>query len=177
MRLFCIVHAYTVHHHSHTMVLFEASERKHTYFSPFMGPRRSRHMVVVICNVVIQHTGTCAHTKPISMTFERAGQSSASLPCQSLCVSTETDVSRGGRLSGLRRGVEHASSASHSQTTRGAAHSEEPRLHNLGQCRWSHPYGEEGSHGGECRRHRPTWILASSHSRILRLQLFWIQMQ
>lgn len=111
------------------------------------------------------NTQARAHTKPISLTFERACQSTASLPWQWLRVSTETDVSRGGRLSGLRRGVEHSSCASHSKTTGGAVHGEEPGLHNLGQCCWSHPYDEEGSHREECRRHRPTWILASSIHR------------
>lgn len=164
MELFCIVHAHAILRHSHTDVLFEASGRKSKYFPPPMFTRRRDrneiYMAVVISNVFV-HTGTCTQTKPITVTFERAGQSRASLPCRSLRVSTETDVSRGSGLSGLRRGVQHASSASHSQTTRGAASSQEPRLHNLGQCRWSHPDGEEGRH------HRPTWIPASSRARIL----------
>lgn len=99
------------------------------------------------------------------MTFERAGQSSGSLPFRLLCVSTETNVSRDSGLSGVHWGAEHPSSASHRQTTRGAV----PRLHNLGQ---SHP--EEG-----CRRHRPACILTSSRSRsillLLRLQLLQVQ--
>lgn len=37
-------------------------------------------------------------------------------------------------------------------------------------------WGGEGCRGGERRRHRPTWILASSHSRTVCLQPFWIQM-
>lgn len=112
------------------------------------------------------HSHTDTHRKPMSMTFQRAGQCCASSPFQLLCVSTETDVSRGSRLSGDRRGPEHPSSASHRQTTRGGA---VPRLHDLGQ---SHP--EEGR-----RHHRPAWILTSSRSRsillLLRLQLLRMQ--
>lgn len=182
MQLFCIVHAHTVHRHSHAIVLFDASGRKSRCDSPFMRAGRSRHtcrwkrnevcMAVVICiHTTHRHVRT-QNPQPWHLSVQVRA---ASLPCRSLCVSTETDVSRCSGLSGLRRGVEHASSASHAQTTRGAAHSEEPGLHNLGQCRWSHPDGEEGSHGGERRRHRPTWIPASSRSRILRLQLFWMR--
>lgn len=100
------------------------------------------------CKIDLQGCSDVWHTQKqtISLTSQHAGQSSASLPCRLLCVSTETDVSRDSGLSGLLWGVEHVLSTSHSQTNQGAACSNEPRLHNLGQCCRIHPHGaEEGS--------------------------------
>lgn len=60
-------------------------------------------------------------------------------------------------------GIHHT--PSHWQIGGGAELGKQPRFHNLGQCRSSHPHREG------CRNRRPRWILTTSHSPILRLQM------